>query len=74
VVLVVANLSATPLADVSVSSDQSVLPAGRYTPASLLGGPSAARLIVGSHGRIRGYVPLQPLGAREVYVFEISRR
>jgi alpha-amylase len=72
VVLVVANLGATPLSAVSVSSDQSVLPAGQYTPMNLLSGPVAERLLVGSHGRIQGYVPVSSLGGREVYVFEIS--
>jgi alpha-amylase len=74
VVLVVANLGATAVADVAISSEERVLPAGRHTPASLLGGPPAARLLVGSDGRIRGYVPVRPLGGREVSVLEISRR
>ena len=74
VVLVVANLGVTALPDVSVSSDQRVLPAGRYTLVSLLGGSPAARLLVGSHGRIGGYVPVRSLGPRDVYVFEVSRR
>jgi alpha-amylase len=73
VVLVVANLGATTLADVAISSDARVLAAGRYAPTSLLGGPPAARLVVGSHGRIGSYVPVRALGGREVYVFEISR-
>jgi alpha-amylase len=72
VVLVVANLGATTLADVAISSGERVLPAGRYRPASLLGGPSAAPLLVGSHGRIRSYVPVRSLGGREVYLFELS--
>jgi alpha-amylase len=73
VVLVVANLGATAVAEVAISSAEGVLPAGQYTPASLLGGPTAARLLVGSHGRVRGYVPVRVLAGREVCVFEISR-
>jgi alpha-amylase len=72
VVLVVANLGATAVSDVAISSAERVLPAGRYVPANLLGGPPAARLIVGSHGRISGYVPMRSLGGKEVYVFDIS--
>jgi alpha-amylase len=74
VVLVVANLGATAVADVAISSEGRVLPAGRYVLANLLGGPSAERLLVGSHGGIRGYVPVRALGGREIDVFEISRR
>jgi alpha-amylase len=74
VVLVVANLGAAPLADVAVSSAEQVLPAGQYSSSSLLGDHTAARLFVGSHGRIRSYVPVRSLGGREVYVFEISSR
>jgi alpha-amylase len=74
VVLVVANLGPAALSDVAISSEQRMLPAGRYLPASLLGGPPAARLLVGSHGRIRSYVPVRSLGGREVYVFGVSTR
>jgi alpha-amylase len=72
VVLVVANLGGTPVADVAISSEGRVLPAGRYTAASLLGGPPPAQLLVGSHGRIGNYVAIRALGGREVSVFEIS--
>jgi glycosidase len=74
VVLVVANLGAAAVSDVAISSEERVLPAGRYVPANLLARPPAARLLVGSDGRIRGYVPVRSLGGREVYVFEVSRR
>jgi alpha-amylase len=68
VVLVLANLGATAVSDVAISSAERVLPAGRYAP-----GPPATPLLVGSHGRIQGYVPMRSLGGREVYVFEIVR-
>jgi alpha-amylase len=71
VVLVVANLGATAVADVAISSEGRVLPPGRFIPANLLGGPPARRLLVGSHGEIRRYVPVSSLGARDVHVFAI---
>jgi alpha-amylase len=73
-VLVVANLGATPLPNVAISSDDRVLLEGRYAPINLFGGTPAERLPVGSQGRIGGYVPVRSLGGREVYVFEISTR
>jgi alpha-amylase len=72
-VLVVANLGATPLSDVAIESAERVLPAGRYAPRSLLGAPQASPLVVGSQGRIRSYVPVRSLGAMEVYLFDLSR-
>jgi glycosidase len=71
-VLVVANLGTMPLAGVTLSSPERVLPAGRYVPNSLLGGPSAAPLRIGSDGRIRAYVPFQSLAPMESYLFELS--
>ncbi|MFN2567139.1 MAG: alpha-amylase family glycosyl hydrolase [Gemmatimonadaceae bacterium] len=73
VVLVVANLGATPLSDVAISSEERVLPTGQYTPQSLLGGPPGARLLVGSHGRMRSYVPIRSLGAMEVCLLDFPR-
>ncbi|MGH2829574.1 MAG: hypothetical protein ACRDJM_03730, partial [Actinomycetota bacterium] len=70
-VLVVANLGTVPLADVTLSSTERVLPAGRYALKNLLGGPPAAPLLVGADGGIRGYVPVPSLGTMEVYVFEL---
>jgi glycosidase len=69
VVLVVANLGAAAVSDVSISSGERVLPAGRYTIR-----PTGTPLLVGSHGRIQNYVPLQSLGGREILVFEVTRR
>ncbi len=70
-VLVVANLGATPLSGVTVSSEGWVLPAGRYQVESLLGGPRGAPLTVGGNGRIESYVPLGLLGSLESHVFEL---
>jgi glycosidase len=73
VVLVVANLGATAVADVAVSSHERVLPAGQYAAASLLGRSSASRLVVRSPGHIRGYVPFSSLEPTTTYLLEISR-
>jgi glycosidase len=70
-VLVVANLSATPLAGVSLASAERVLPAGSWTPRNLLGGAGAATLRVGGDGRLRGYLPLPTLAPTEGYLFEL---
>ena len=73
VVLVVANVGATPLAGVTVASPDRVVPAGRYALTSLLGGPGGQPLRVGSNGRIQGFVPLRSLGPMEVHVLELVR-
>jgi glycosidase len=72
-VLVVANLGSAPLSGVTVSSAGRALTAGRYAARDLLGGPGAARLTVGSGGRIAGYVPLATLAPKQVRVFELTR-
>jgi glycosidase len=74
-VLVVANLGAAPASGVSISSRDSVLPAGTYTPRNLLGGPNATRLEVSPDGQIRGYVPVPgTIGPRESLVLDLTRR
>jgi glycosidase len=70
-VLVVANLGADSASGVTISSEGSVLPVGRYEVESLLGGPPGAPLRVGGNGRIDGYVPLRSLGPLESHVFEL---
>ena len=74
VALVVANLGTTPLEGVALSSDESVLPPGRYTPDVLLGGKEAVTLKVAADGQIRGYVPLAELAPLQAYVFDLSNR
>lgn len=71
-VLVLVNLGRTPLAGVTLSSDERVLLPGRYGARNLLGGAPAAPLTVGSDGRIRQYVPLASLPHLEGYVFDIA--
>jgi len=72
VVLVVANLGATPLTGVELSSATRVLPAGRYAPTALWGGEPAAQLSVAADGRIEGYTPVGTLVSRAMYVFQVS--
>jgi len=69
--LVVANLGATPLAGVALSSDGPVLAPGRYSPEALLGGDTAAPLEVGADGSLRGYAPLPELPPLAAYIFDI---
>jgi hypothetical protein len=74
-VLVVANLGAAPASGVSISSRDSVLPPGSYTPQNLLDGPNATRFEVSRDGRIRGYVPVPgTIGPRESLVLDLIRR
>jgi glycosidase len=74
-VLVVANLGATPASGGSISSRDSVLPPGTYTPQNLLGGPNGASLEVSRDGHVRGYVPVPgAIGPRESLVLELKRR
>jgi glycosidase/predicted alpha/beta superfamily hydrolase len=72
-VLVVANLGATTAAGVSVSSRDSVLAPGRYTPRTLLGGSNGAVLQVGRDGHIQGY-GVGAIGPRDSRVFDITGR
>jgi glycosidase len=71
-VLVVANLGATPVSGVALSSAEGALRAGRYTPRSLLEPATAAPLRVGADGRVQGYVPLPTLGPLQVRVFDLA--
>lgn len=70
-VLVVANLGGTPVSDVSLASEGSVLTGGRYTLVGLLGEPSGVTLNVPSHGWLRAYKPVATLEPRSAYVFEL---
>ncbi|MGH7476586.1 MAG: alpha-amylase family glycosyl hydrolase [Longimicrobiales bacterium] len=70
-VLVVANLSAAPQPAVRLSATAPVLPAGRYTPGGLLGGPDAAPLHVANDGRLEDYVPLHSLAPLASHLFEV---
>jgi glycosidase len=71
-VLVVANLGATPVSGVALSSEAGALPGGRYYPRGLLQPGDGAQLAVGGQGRIQGYVPLPTLGPLQVRVFRLA--
>lgn len=71
-VMVIVNLGSVPLSGVYLNSADGALPAGRYTLDGLLGEPSATPLRVPSDGRIREYVPVDELAARECVLFELS--
>jgi len=73
-VLVVANLGDAAALHLSISSGRTVLAAGEYAAANLLGGPTAATLKLGQDGQLRGYAPLAgTLGPRESLVLNLVR-
>jgi glycosidase len=74
VVLVVANLSATALSDVKLSSTVRVLDGGRYATRNLLGGRATRALNLGEDGLIRDYVPVQTLARKESLVLNLIAR
>ncbi len=70
--LVVANLGATALTGIALSSSAKVLPPGRYAPVTLVGGQRAEPLQVGADGRMQGYTPLPSLAPVTAYVFSLD--
>jgi alpha-amylase len=73
VVLMIANLGATPLAGVTVASPDGAVPAGRYSLTSLFGASPGQPLRVGANGRIQGYRPLASLAPLEIHLLELAR-
>jgi hypothetical protein len=73
-VLVVANLGGGAARGVAIGSAEHALPAGSYSPRNLLGGPNGAALKVSGDGRIREYVPVPEIKARESLVLELVGR
>jgi alpha-amylase len=71
-VLVIANLGSATLSRVTLSSEERVLPAGRYTARSLIGGLSVRPLVVGADGKVRAYVPVGSLRPFESLVIQLS--
>lgn len=71
-VLVVANLSKTPLRNVSLSSATGAVAPGTWAMHDLLGGSSAPILRVDAAGKLSGYVPLPELAPLEGYLFELA--
>ena len=74
VVLVVANLGAAPLTDVSLASEPGALPRGSWALRNLLGGADAPPLTIGGDGRLTGYSPLYTLAPMEGYLFAFVPR
>ena len=74
VVLVVANLGRTPLAGVTISSREGILPAARYSASDLLGGTAATVLDIGAGGGMQAYAPLATLAPMQTYVLELRKR
>ena len=60
-VLVIVNLTSSPIRDHKLSLDTSALPQGEYTPVSLLDETSVVTLTVLDNGRIWNYVPVQEI-------------
>jgi glycosidase len=70
-VLVVANLSDSTVAGVSLASDGVGLPAGRYQVHDLLGTAAAPPLEVAPNGHITAYVPATTLRGHETLVLAL---
>jgi len=71
-VLVIANLSTTPLRDVTLSSTTAAIAPGSWTLRDLLGASHATSLHVDASGKLSGYVPLAELAPLEGYLFELT--
>ena len=72
-VLVVANLAAVPLSDITISSTGPLLRPGDYRVTPLLGVSGSGGLAIGADGRLSGYVPVRTLAPLEASVLELSR-
>ena len=73
VVLVIANLSARPLAGLTITSAPNSLEQGRWTAHDLLARTKPASLDIGADGRLQGYVALPRLEPMQGYIFELSK-
>jgi glycosidase len=70
VVMVLANLTGTTIENLAVTSDSAAVPKGKFTPRELLGGGTAAPIVVDNTGWIRNYVPIRSLAPFTAYIFE----
>jgi glycosidase len=70
--LTVANLGETTLEDVGLSSEQSVLPPGRYTLLDAADGVERGTLAIASGGYLRGAIPLGVLDPLRAYVVRLE--
>ncbi|MDB4911287.1 MAG: alpha amylase catalytic region [Gemmatimonadetes bacterium] len=72
-VLIVANLSAKPLAGVSIESAAGALGAGRWRARDLLARTSPATLEIDGEGRVRQYIALPTLAPMQGHLFALAR-
>jgi glycosidase len=73
VILVVANLTSSPVRGVTFSATVGSLPPGAWRVRSLLDRSSVSPLRVQADGRISGYLPLAELAPLEGYLLELRR-
>ncbi len=72
VVLVIANLGATPLSGVSLSTTPGAIPEGKYGARDLLGSGHADALEVGADGALHGYAPLATLAPMQTWILQLT--
>lgn len=70
-ILVVANLTKSPISDYALSLSDSVLPDGNFLPASLLDSTQAHSITV-SNGTFTDYKPLAELPPYQIYIFQLK--
>jgi glycosidase len=73
VVLVVANLTSSPVRDLTLDAAVRSLPAGTWRVRSLLDHSTVSSLRVEPDGRVSGYAPLAELAPTEGYILELRR-
>src|SRR5688572_25492968 len=73
VVVVIANLGPTRKSGATVSTTENLLPAGRYTASHLVGGTGATSVVIGTGGRVNGFIPVPTLEPLQGYILELSR-
>jgi glycosidase len=73
VVVVVANLGDTRINGATVSTTENLLPSGRYSAKSLIGGAGTTSVSIGTGGRVNGWVPVPVLEPLQGYIIELSR-
>ncbi len=71
-VLVLINLSATPLSDYTLTLDKSTLPAGSYSLAPILGMGAFTGLIVASSGDFAQYQPVDTIPAYGTLIIQLQ--
>jgi len=70
-VLVIANLTDTPVSGAALWSRRGALSPGRWRLRNLLGGVDGAEVQVSAKGQLQNFVPLPSLAPLEGYVFEL---